>query len=246
MSTPTGRIVVSTRETALKTKNLRRDSRVSLCVLSTASTGTGSRSTAPPRSCRCPTRWSRSSTTTARSAGEHPDWDDYRAAMVREQRVMRADHPGPCRSGPLRLTHRRRDPRRRSRARLGGERRSPCSRGGADRWWRGRSTPHARRVCTRCCSSSATGSRGAGRVDPRPRRGGGRATRTGPRGSRRACGPRSTRSTPLTAVDAVCIGLADQPLVGSAAYRLRRHGRRREIAVPRYDGSAGQSGQAVA
>ena len=33
------------------------------------------------------------------TAGEHPDWDDYRAAMERDQRVMRADRR-PSRAGP--------------------------------------------------------------------------------------------------------------------------------------------------
>ena len=35
-------------------------------------------------------------------AGEHPDWDDYRAAMVREQRVLiriTVERAGPSRSG---------------------------------------------------------------------------------------------------------------------------------------------------
>jgi hypothetical protein len=35
-------------------------------------------------------------------AGEHPDWDDYRAAMVRDQRVIIAITPmmaGPDRAG---------------------------------------------------------------------------------------------------------------------------------------------------
>ena len=27
-------------------------------------------------------------------SGEHPDWDDYRAAMERDQRVIVGDHPG--------------------------------------------------------------------------------------------------------------------------------------------------------
>jgi hypothetical protein len=36
------------------------------------------------------------------TAGEHPDWDDYRAAMVREQRVIvriTVERAGPDRSG---------------------------------------------------------------------------------------------------------------------------------------------------
>ena len=52
--------------------------------------------------CRCPTRWSRWSTTTARRRGEHPDWDDYRATMARDQRVMvriTLERAGPDRSG---------------------------------------------------------------------------------------------------------------------------------------------------
>jgi hypothetical protein len=34
--------------------------------------------------------------------GEHPDWDDYRAAMVREQRLLirvTVERAGPDRSG---------------------------------------------------------------------------------------------------------------------------------------------------
>jgi hypothetical protein len=37
-----------------------------------------------------------------RVAGEHPDWDDYRAAMIREQRVLlrvTIERVGPTRSG---------------------------------------------------------------------------------------------------------------------------------------------------
>ena len=39
-----GRVVVSTRKTAFKVRNLRRDPRAWLCVLLTGSTGAGSRS----------------------------------------------------------------------------------------------------------------------------------------------------------------------------------------------------------
>jgi hypothetical protein len=37
-----------------------------------------------------------------RISGEHPDWDDYRAAMLRDQRVLlriRVARAGPDRSG---------------------------------------------------------------------------------------------------------------------------------------------------
>jgi hypothetical protein len=37
-----------------------------------------------------------------RIAGEHPDWDDYRAAMVRDRRLLiriQLERAGPDRSG---------------------------------------------------------------------------------------------------------------------------------------------------
>ena len=37
-----------------------------------------------------------------RAAGEHPDWDDYRAAMTRDRRVLiriTAERAGPSRQG---------------------------------------------------------------------------------------------------------------------------------------------------
>jgi PPOX class probable F420-dependent enzyme len=80
---------VSTRETALKTRNLRRDPRVSICIL-------------PDDGWRG--RWIQIDGTAVvlslpeameplveyyrTTAGEHPDWDDYRAAMERERRVL--------------------------------------------------------------------------------------------------------------------------------------------------------------
>lgn len=57
-----GNIVISTREPAVKTRNLRRDPHASLCVMDDAFFG---RSTAWPRSCRCLRRWRGSSTTIA-------------------------------------------------------------------------------------------------------------------------------------------------------------------------------------
>jgi hypothetical protein len=37
-----------------------------------------------------------------RASGEHPDWDDYRAAMIRDQRVVvrfEIERAGPTASG---------------------------------------------------------------------------------------------------------------------------------------------------
>ena len=45
--------------------------------------------------------------------------------------------------------------------------------------------------------------------------------------------------SPMADVDAVCIGLADQPLVGSEAYRRLADSTNDEIAVAHYDGQPG-------
>jgi PPOX class probable F420-dependent enzyme len=97
-----GRIVVSTRETAVKTTNVRREPRVSLCVLSDGFfgdwiqvDGTGD-IVSLPGAMEPLVEYYRS------ISGEHPDWDDYRAAMERERRVVlriTIERAGPDRSG---------------------------------------------------------------------------------------------------------------------------------------------------
>jgi PPOX class probable F420-dependent enzyme len=97
-----GRVVVSTRETALKTKNLRRDPRVSLCVFTDGFFGDwvqvdGTAEVLPlPDAMEPLVDYYRS------VVGEHPDWDDYRNAMERERRVIvrvTVERAGPDRSG---------------------------------------------------------------------------------------------------------------------------------------------------
>jgi len=97
-----GFVVVSTRETAMKTKNLRRDPSVSLCVFSDGFYGqwvqVDGRATvvALPEAMDGLVSYYRS------ISGEHPDWDDYRSAMERERRVLvriTLDRAGPDRSG---------------------------------------------------------------------------------------------------------------------------------------------------
>jgi PPOX class probable F420-dependent enzyme len=97
-----GRVVVSTRETAMKTKNLRRDPRVSLCVLSEQFFGEwvqidGEATIVPlPEAMEPLVDYYRS------ISGEHPDWDDYRAAMERDRRVLvriAITRAGPDRGG---------------------------------------------------------------------------------------------------------------------------------------------------
>jgi PPOX class probable F420-dependent enzyme len=97
-----GRVVVSTRETALKAKNLRRDPRVSLCVVNDGFYGDwvqvdGTAEIVPlPEAMEPLVDYYRS------ISGEHPDWDEYRNAMERERRVIvriTVERAGPDRSG---------------------------------------------------------------------------------------------------------------------------------------------------
>ncbi len=97
-----GRVVVSTRETAMKVKNLRRDPRVSLCVMDDGFFGKwiqvdGSAEVVPlPEAMEGLVDYYRT------VAGEHPDWEDYRAAMERERRVLvrfEIERAGPDRQG---------------------------------------------------------------------------------------------------------------------------------------------------
>jgi PPOX class probable F420-dependent enzyme len=83
-----GRALISTRETAVKTKNLARDPRASLCVMNDGFYGEwvqveGDAEIVPlPDAMDLLVAYYRS------VAGEHPDWDEYRAAMVRDRRVI--------------------------------------------------------------------------------------------------------------------------------------------------------------
>ena len=85
---PDGMVVVSTRETALKTKNLRRDPRASLCVLSDGFYGDWMLVDGRATVVSLPEAMAGLVEYYRRVAGEHPDWDDYRQAMERDQRVI--------------------------------------------------------------------------------------------------------------------------------------------------------------
>ena len=97
-----GRLLVSTRETAYKTKNLRADPWVQLCVLNDAFFGDwlyveGDAVVVPlPDAMDGLVEYFRGIN------AEHDDWDDYRAAMERERRVLVRITPrraGPDHSG---------------------------------------------------------------------------------------------------------------------------------------------------
>lgn len=82
------RVVVSTRETAMKAVNLRRDPRASLCVLSDNFFGEWHAVEGTVEIVSLPEAMEPLIDYYRRTAGEHPDWDDYRAAMERERRVL--------------------------------------------------------------------------------------------------------------------------------------------------------------
>jgi PPOX class probable F420-dependent enzyme len=97
-----GRALVSSRETAFKVKNLRRDPRVSLCVLAESWYGSWIQVDGTATVVSRPEAIELLVDYYRRVAGEHPDWDDYRAAMERERRVLiRVDieRAGPDRQG---------------------------------------------------------------------------------------------------------------------------------------------------
>ena len=97
-----GSLVISTREPAMKTANVRRRGWASVCVFEEAFFGQWVQAEGPasveglPGAMEGLVRYYRL------VAGEHPDWDEYRAAMQRERRVLlriRMERVGPSRAG---------------------------------------------------------------------------------------------------------------------------------------------------
>jgi PPOX class probable F420-dependent enzyme len=83
-----GRVIISTRQTAIKTKNLRRDPRVSVIVMSSGFYGEWAQVEGTAEIVEQPEALDLLVDYYRRMAGEHDDWDEYRAAMVQEQRVL--------------------------------------------------------------------------------------------------------------------------------------------------------------
>lgn len=83
-----GRVIVSTPETTAKARNLRRDPRVSVCVFSDAFHGPWVQVEGTAEIVERPAAIDALVDYYRRLAGEHPDWDDYRRAMVAERRVL--------------------------------------------------------------------------------------------------------------------------------------------------------------
>lgn len=97
-----GRVVISSRETAMKTRNLRRRPFAALCVFSDRFFGDWVQVEGAAEIVSLPEAMDGLVDYYRSIAGEHPDWDEYRAAMVRDRRaliVLSVERAGPNRAG---------------------------------------------------------------------------------------------------------------------------------------------------
>jgi PPOX class probable F420-dependent enzyme len=83
-----GRVIISTRETAVKVRNLRRDPHVSMAALNDQFYGDWVQVEGTAEIISLPEALDLLVDYYRRAAGEHPDWDEYRAAMVEQKRVI--------------------------------------------------------------------------------------------------------------------------------------------------------------
>jgi PPOX class probable F420-dependent enzyme len=83
-----GRVVVSSREASAKVRNLRRNPWVGLCVVSDSFFGPWIQVEGEADIVELPDAMEALVDYYRRISGEHEDWDDYRAAMRSEHRVL--------------------------------------------------------------------------------------------------------------------------------------------------------------
>lgn len=96
------RLVVSTRQTARKVHQLRRDPRVALCVFTDEFFGAWLQVEGTADIVALPEAMDLLVAYYRAVSGEHPDWEEYRQAMVDEQRValvIDIARAGPDRQG---------------------------------------------------------------------------------------------------------------------------------------------------
>jgi len=97
-----GFAIISSRETAYKVQHLRRDPRAWLCVLNPRFYGEWVLIQGTATIVSLPEAMEPLVEYYRRISGEHPDWDDYRAAMERDRRVIiriAIERAGPDRRG---------------------------------------------------------------------------------------------------------------------------------------------------
>jgi PPOX class probable F420-dependent enzyme len=97
-----GRAIISSRETAIKVKNLRRDPWAQVCVFTDRFFGPWIYAEGRAEIVSLPEAMDPLIDYYKRFPGENPDWDDYRERMRREQRVLirvTLDRAGPNRQG---------------------------------------------------------------------------------------------------------------------------------------------------
>jgi PPOX class probable F420-dependent enzyme len=84
-----GLVVISSRETAFKVKNLRRDPRASVCVFAPSFHGEGwVQINGKAEVVSLPHAMDQLIYLSRQAYGERDSWDDFRRRMVREQRVI--------------------------------------------------------------------------------------------------------------------------------------------------------------
>jgi PPOX class probable F420-dependent enzyme len=97
-----GRVLISTRETAIKIRNLRRNPFASVCAFTDGFFGPWVQAEGTAEIILLPEAMDLLVDYYRRISGEHPDWEDYRAAMERDQRVIlriTISRAGPSLSG---------------------------------------------------------------------------------------------------------------------------------------------------
>jgi len=97
-----GRVLISTRETAVKARNLARDPRASLCVINNGFFGEWIQAEGNAELIHLPAAMPILEDYYRRISGEHPDWEDYRESMRRDKRLIvriTIDRAGPDVSG---------------------------------------------------------------------------------------------------------------------------------------------------
>jgi PPOX class probable F420-dependent enzyme len=97
-----GRAIISSRETAIKVKNLRRDPFAQLCVFNDRFFGAWIAADGVAEVLSLPEAMDPLINYHKRFPDENPDWDDYRERMRREKRVLiriELERAGPDRQG---------------------------------------------------------------------------------------------------------------------------------------------------